>query len=653
MKLLDYVQSKIAERYLAKSSNIFSQAFERGLSLISTSVTKPYSQISSVYKAVKAIADNVPQAELCFYDYNSEDEVFPDDLVKLFEKPNPLMSGMDFIQAVVGFYALYGEAFIVKQQSIGQMTGARKLPAELWTFNPSDFHEDEKDGLVWQWRLGNDKYPADEVIHFSDFNPYSNTRGLAPTEPIKKIIDIDWQSLVYNKAFFDNFCQFGSYMTSDQKLTDQQLDRVEAKVKEMHEGASKAFKFAVLHAGLQLKNEQPTHKDMDFLDQKKFAREEILGIWRAPKALFNITEDLNYATFVGQMKIFWIYTIEPILRKVESAFNSMLIQPYNPNIYCKFDTQNVPAFVEDYKDKISSAKILFDMGFTGNEVNEKLQLGFEDKPWRDSWWVPFTMAPAGSETPPLEVLPARIEPAKSMRRLEKRGLLKSKFANLHGNIEVRFVSSLRRFFFEQRKRVLAHIEKSKGDLITKDVYANWDSEDAELIKRVAPHLLAGITEGVDFAEAIAGEQANAEAVKNRVSSLLAYKSKKITRINRTIKEQIAVALDEGVAEGETITQLADRVRGVYNMATSRAQLIARTETTGAINGGSVLYYEESGVEKLEWLTARDELVRLTHQIEGETAIVGQRFSNGLDFPGGDGPPEEVCNCRCNVAPVLE
>jgi SPP1 gp7 family putative phage head morphogenesis protein len=124
----------------------------------------------------------------------------------------------------------------------------------------------------------------------------------------------------------------------------------------------------------------------------------------------------------------------------------------------------------------------------------------------------------------------------------------------------------------------------------------------------------------------------------------------------TVRNRIKSQLEEGIQAGETIMELSDRIRNEYNMATSRSLLIARTETIGALNGGSLLYYENEGIKFKEWLTAGDELVRDSHRAcERQGAILmNERFINGLRYPGDqDGGAGEVCNCRCSLLPVIK
>jgi len=352
-------------------------------------------------------------------------------------------------------------------------------------------------------------------------------------------------------------------------------------------------------------------------------------------------------TFMGQMRIFWIYTLAPILRKLADGFNKGIIYPYNPKIYCEFDYKNVPAFQEDFEKKVNIANKLFMMGVPMREINEKLELGFKPEVLPDTGYLPFNLVPVGEQGQTQE--PKSIE--KTVEKFEDN--VWKMFLNKHIRIEGKFASVIKRFFFEQRKRVLDDINKKDATPIQLTI--DWEKENEELIKYALPHLYNGIKEGVSLGESILGqlEGIDNEILEQKIKSYLAVRGRKITRINETIKNQIIAEIDEGLQQGETIQQISDRIRRVYNMAANRSRTIARTETTGALNGGSLIYYEEAGAEYKKWVTAGDEAVRPTHiAIHGETVRNEARFSNGLDFPGGDGPAEEVINCRCTILPVI-
>jgi HK97 family phage portal protein len=670
---LGLMTSKQVEEMIAKGNSSWAKLWQTGREhqLFGDKVSDPYSQISTVYKSVKAIADNVPQAELKFYDKSSKKEIVDDEINVLFQNPNPLMSASDFTQAVIGFQALCGESMIIQVKSLGQVAGTRKLPAELWTFNPSHFVPVVGDRQILSWQFsgsddqlfGNQTFRGDEVLYMKDFNPRSMVKGVKPTSPIEKIIDIDWQTLIFNKAFFENDATPGLTLATEQDMTQTQIDRTLESWAKRHQGANKAFKTAILEGGLKPVNVVPSHKDMDFIEQKKFTREEMYGIWRVPQSMFSITDTTNYATFMGQMKVFWIYGIMPALRKYETTINAKLVQPYNPRIIAKFDVSNVPAYQEDYKEKIDSGIKLQTLGFTGNEINEKLQLGFDPKPWRDVSWIPFSQVPADADKEDPAATDPAADPApedkpkddkKDVKRPDelRRLAMWKGFIGKQKPIEDRLAAAVKTHFFEQRKLALAGLEKWNG----KDVGINWDEQDEALKKRTRSMLLLAISEGVEHGKAIMGrKEAKSSDIGLKINSYLEAVSKKIVGINLTLKKQIGKTILEGTTAGETIPQIAGRVRDIYNMASNRSVMIARTETVGAVNGGSQLYYESEGIRKKEWLTARDEIVRESHRhLDGQVVPVTASFENGLDFPGdSSGRPEDVINCRCSLAPVID
>jgi SPP1 gp7 family putative phage head morphogenesis protein len=100
----------------------------------------------------------------------------------------------------------------------------------------------------------------------------------------------------------------------------------------------------------------------------------------------------------------------------------------------------------------------------------------------------------------------------------------------------------------------------------------------------------------------------------------------------------------------------DSVRGFYNMIDSRAKMIARTEVTSAMNGGSLLYYKAIGATGKVWITANDEAVRETHracQDQGEIGIDQVFDANSMQAPGMGNEPGEVINCRCSLKPTFK
>lgn len=652
-------------------ASVFSRAQEG--TLFSNQLTRPYEQIPSVYKAVKALCDNVPQAELITREMKSQEEIEnPNALavLDLLNKPNPLQSQNDFIQETVGIYALEGEVMILKMTSLGQLAGTRNLPAELHAYSRRDAKKIKEGKRIVAFMIDGNSYPPEQVIHIKDFSPYSKTDPTSPDKPLQNLMDLDWLTGVYNKAFFDNGATPPFAITTEKNLTDAQRTRFTQDWNDQFKGAKKQHKTALLEAGMKPVPFGVSHKDMDFLEQKKYTREEILGNWRAPKALFNITDDLNYATFQGQMKVFWLYGILPILGKISDALNRHLVWAFDPSIYVEFDTRNVPAFQEDLQSKITSAKDLFAIGVPLNDINEKLDLGFDEYPWGETWWMPFSLQDVNqanlppdpaTEIPPAEEDPKDDEAKKSKSRFDvKKAKAWKNWESKQAPVEKKFQKAVNRFIFELRKKALEGLyshEKAFPGLTEKklELGISWAQEALDLIKESTPYIYASMMEGVAFGkDMIDGPGVNMDLLKSRVMAQTQSRVRRMNLVTNTISKELTKQMDAGLVAGETVNQIADRIRHTFNVAGNRSMTIARTETSGAVNDGSLLYYTEVGVKQVEWITAHDEYVRKSHH-DCESAgpvDIGKTFPNGLRYPGDAmGSPAETCNCRCTLAPA--
>lgn len=125
-----------------------------------------------------------------------------------------------------------------------------------------------------------------------------------------------------------------------------------------------------------------------------------------------------------------------------------------------------------------------------------------------------------------------------------------------------------------------------------------------------------------------------------------------------VREQLALGYDSG----ESIHQLAARVRSVAQVTEKRALMIARTEVASAANQGSLYQLLTAGFTDQEcekgWLATDDERTRLAHAVflnpvyPGKWVGLTQPFivgGEGLQCPGDPtGRPDNIINCRCTL-----
>jgi SPP1 gp7 family putative phage head morphogenesis protein len=134
-------------------------------------------------------------------------------------------------------------------------------------------------------------------------------------------------------------------------------------------------------------------------------------------------------------------------------------------------------------------------------------------------------------------------------------------------------------------------------------------------------------------------------------NLLTYARKQtgamITKTNKTTQSLISDIIEGGIDAQKSTREIARVISEATGFDRSRAELIARTETTKAFNGApteslSVLGQTTDRIFTKQWSGVLDDKERDEHvAMEGETVGIDEEFSNGLQYPSEP-------NCRCSL-----
>lgn len=148
-----------------------------------------------------------------------------------------------------------------------------------------------------------------------------------------------------------------------------------------------------------------------------------------------------------------------------------------------------------------------------------------------------------------------------------------------------------------------------------------------------------------------------EKLVKEKGAILPKPSVEIPKDQRWNAVHIRGEITQGVLQGESIPKIAKRLQKITNMDKAAAVRNARTAVTTAQNTARLDTYKDAakkgiGLKKM-WVASLDHRTRASHVVlDGEMVDVDATFSNGMDCPGGSGPPEEVYNCRCRLVSHL-
>jgi hypothetical protein len=139
--------------------------------------------------------------------------------------------------------------------------------------------------------------------------------------------------------------------------------------------------------------------------------------------------------------------------------------------------------------------------------------------------------------------------------------------------------------------------------------------------------------------------------QERISHWLRTKTaERVKDIDKATQTEIARVIRTGMDEGEGARAIARRLREEFDwMSDTRAEAIARTEGSMAVNHSQHELYQEAGISKRKWLATLDGRVRDAHAAANlDEAEIDEPFIVGgeaLMYPGDPaGTPGNTINC---------
>lgn len=664
---------------------------------------------SWVYACVKKRSQEIANIKLRLYQRKNEDEVVEmkkHDVLDLLDRVNEFMTRYDLFELTSIYWDLTGEAFWWKlRDSNSKVVSIYPYlsPVNMQVVpNPETFIS----GYIYSIPGTGKQIPfeAKDIIHFKYPNPINPYRGISPVKAAEFAIASDREALKWNWRFFKNQAKPGGVIKVPGTLSQDQYDRIKAQWESMHGGAENAHKVAIIEAGGEFTETGISQKDMDFLKQREFGRDEIFAVFGVPKGVIT-ADDVNRATAETHKAIFVEETIVPILRKITCYLNEFLLPDYSDDtLFFDFDDPS-PRNVEG--DLAYYANAIMNGWMSPNEVRR--EEGFEDFEGGDAVFLPMAMIEVGRVTKAgrkvfnirrlkrtgQEVLTDKInekikenfkeisislgiqnkknskpEIKKAKRELkfteEMKEMIWNKMILKLNREELIMKKKLIIQFGRQEKEVLGSVAEKEY----KKISFSFDesNETGVFIDVFKPLIVEFIkNHGEDAFDLLGLEGFNVNSA-DIVSFLKKDGLKFAKEVNAVTKDKILKAISDGTEAGEGIIQIKDRVKEVFTEAKdSRAFAIARTESSRASNFGITEGYRQSKVVKgKEWVTAFDERT-CDYCLAMNGKIVNLEnnfFDEGDDFkPRGTDKPMDLdyadvgepplhANCRCTTIPVL-
>lgn len=288
--------------------------------------------IGYVYTAIGAITQEVASIELKLFQVKYvkgkpvTEEIYEHPILSVLHYVNQLETFYNIIEATQTYLELVGEAFWV-------VLGNGTTPKEFWLLRPDwikvipsptdviDHYNYYAGGIISDVV----EIPKEFIVPFKYFHPMNPYRGKGPTQAAALPFDILNFAQEYNRNFFFNSAVPSMVFSTDQKISEQTTKRFLNQWQESFGGRSKSNKIAFLGNGLKLDKASFSNKDLDFTESMKAMRDDLLAVYKVPKTVLGLTEDVNRANADATTMAFMERTITPRMRKLVDSLNEFFV----------------------------------------------------------------------------------------------------------------------------------------------------------------------------------------------------------------------------------------------------------------------------------------------------------------------------------------
>lgn len=639
------------------------------------SIADLYAEQPHLRTVVDFIAQNVAQLTPKCYVWRSDADRERDEsgtLPRLLANPNPDMTGYELVYETVADYSLYGRAIWLVGRDSSSDSGwqIRPIPpawVDTWgdgtgfSYGRISFRDIVHGG-------GTVEVPTDQCVVFTAYRPGAPADALSPVESLRQTLAEQVEAQAFRRSVWDNATRISGYISRPAGV-------------EWSEGAAKRFKgdmsdnwsrhganagkTPVLEDGMEYRPVTFNAHEADWASGVKLSREDCAAAYHVNPAMIWNAAGQTYASARDNARSLYADTLMPLLtmlsRRITKRLAPMVGAPADE--YVEFDIQGKLA--GSFEEQASSLQSAVGAPWmTRQEARSKMGMPAE---------------PAGDLVTPLNVLvgglasPNDTAPKAAPRYVQEpdgekgagcsckacASLKESKapeglrYKAEATDAETSAVANALRLFYQRQRRAVLSAMGSKSGRKATGEPAWWDSArwDRELADDLMEALLAGSTASAKRALAALGVNPDEYDEPRTRNYLRAWAESRARGINQATLRQLEAAesgelSDE--AEGSTPAGVFDKAEG------SRAEMQALTLATQAAGWGAMEAARQclppETVTKT-WNTHYSRNPRSSHaRLNGETVPVGERFSNGADWPGDSFalPVSEVANCHCDV-----
>lgn len=648
------------------------------------------------HAAITAISDEVSKAEFYVVEIarltNQETEKPDHPFIRLLDNPNPSHSRFSLLEASDINYSFFGEFFWFVSR--GENTD---MPVELHPISPLNMTEiiDPETGELKGWKFrgyqGKDEvFTTKEIVHIKNYNPRNPYRGWGVMQAAINQVLVEKHGMEFTKNFLRNNAFPGGVYNIKKDVSKELFDKFKDQLRSAYSGTGNAGKLMVLkNADGEFQKLGSNLQEVALKDLKEVTTESILNMFRLPKQILGIPDNINLATSKVLETTYQKRTIKPRLDRITTGLQPLLDE-YSDALNrsrknkIRYELRYRNIVPEDADEKLKQVESGLTHGYiTPNEARELSPMVLDplDKN-ADVVYVDPTKVPLGTPKPETQTrtvgnirikkpkLKVTEHPAVTLEEFEQYRRDKWDSLNVSG---MEAEATLKDYWKRQAKNVVSALRPKslKKQLLEESSKAfegilfNVEEESSRLKTALEPLFKSVGKEQFRVADDLVKGKAYADYAEQIDAYIILRLDSFVDTSLKAVKDDLTNVLVEATKDGLTASETASRIEDVYaSISSVKTMMIARTELNAIANKAAASAYTSQGFTYKQWF-ANPGACQYCRTMDGKVVEMESTFvKNGEVIEGTDGgklvnnfvdikePPAHT-NCKCDLIPANE
>ena len=319
-------------------------------------------KIAIVYACVRIKANALSVIPIKLYRKNGLDKTEDTENILynlLRYEPNPTLTSSLYKKIISQDLDLRGNHYsqIVKN-GLGQVVKLVPLVADnmsvIW---------DTKDKTKKQYTYNGMIISSDRVLHIYDIPDKENLKGINPIEYARSSIEFAQNTSEHGNQLFKNSAMPSGMFLNEKPMKEDSFNRLKNQLDRNYSGLKNIGKPMLLEDGLTFKELTIKNSDAEWLNSRRFNREEIASIFGVPVSMLNDSQNTSYGNLEQKYLEFKDNTIYPLTTNIEEKLRQQLLNDRDKKLYSiKFEYNNLMRVdaktrIEYFKGRFETASI--------------------------------------------------------------------------------------------------------------------------------------------------------------------------------------------------------------------------------------------------------------------------------------------------------